>query len=236
MRPECRRRHPVTAENTDIKRRCILCRQLYTRVRSAQLRGKPLCSAGHSLAVSRYSDLDGNCIECRDYPPENYREPQTECPNGHDTTAKGSRYRGHCQKCRNERRAESAARKAALRDSSVPKPCPEPPATWLDWVQVHNAIGYIPLSRPMTSHEILCLMATIIARGLSPTPYGAAAYIRNVLGIEITSSKAEAVWGRWAPKNNIQPRTIEDAVLYENTPDGGVEKWFASSSLAPCSL
>lgn len=158
------------------------------------------CSRNHPQ-IGDYVDKQNRCKRCKRL--WHYRRWAIErglplCPEGHGLMLAGVSEDGRCTECEPWSLA--------------------PPATWLDWAAVHNALDGLRPARELTSYEITCAFATVMSR-LEIGSHDAAAWLRENTLIPVPDDNGDYLLLRWLRKKNLKMLTVTEALGYTNAPD-----------------
>lgn len=169
------------------------------------------CRNGH-LMLRDNTTPNGRCRRCRTLATYRHyarRHGLPLCRKGHGLVFGGVAPDGSCTEC------------AAPPVSPTP---PAPPDTWLDWALVDQVLKGRKPVRPLTMHEMLCLIGTVCRRN-DWDRSTACVWIRQNTQVTPPRDNGDHLIYRWARRNALPQLTIADALTWENPPDHDIEAW-----------
>lgn len=93
-----------------------------------------------------------------------------------------------------------------------------PPAEWLDWALVAQALRGGELPRPLTAYEVLTAITTVRRRNAWGLPQ-VAAWLRAETSVLVPGDDGNHLVYTWARKRGLPTLTLAEAIGYQNVPD-----------------
>lgn len=165
------------------------------------------CRRGHLRYPASVRPSDGCCRRCvklAEQRGDAKRYGYPLCEQGHGLVPAAVDENGQCREC-------------------YPQP-PAPPAEWLDWVAVDQAIRGLVLVRPLTKYETLCAVMTVRRRN-SWERTEATEWLRENTAVDVSYEHAEWLETVWARRCGLRPLTLNEAITYENPADEHIAGW-----------